>query len=184
MSETKHECDVATEARRDGYSRDEQGRMVITADGVSYTLEPMDIQVDIAAVEEHLVNLESKRPNLPAHMAAQIEALKAFPRLQAELTDRFYRELKAGRNRKPGRAEIFEWLDTREGLIWTIKRQMNKRYPEITEKQVIDILNKAGFGEESQLASLRDSSNPKMVAIADAVQKAGVSVDDLLKQAE
>ena len=169
---------------RDGYSRDSEGRMVITANGVSYTLEPMDIQVDIAAVEAHLIELEKKRENLPTHIAGQIEALKGFPRLQQELTDRFYRELKAGITRKPGRAEIFEWLDTREGLIWTIKRQINKRYPEVSEEKVVEILNKAGFGEESRMAMLRDDSNPKMAKIAEAAAQAGLTTNDLLKTAE
>lgn len=172
-----------TTATKDGYERNEEGHIIITADGVQYVVKPLDINKDFKIVEDEIIKRRAAE-DTTAEVAAELEKLKSHPSLQKEMMDRFYRDIRGGKARKPTRDEMYQWLDTREGLIFTLRLQLSKDRDKLTDDQVSDILNKAGLGESKKMMDLRDNSNEKLVVLANHAKSLGIDTDSIAQQRE
>lgn len=140
------------------------GKVFVWVDGKAWELAPLDLQRDFAAAEQRYA--ESLLPPVAA-VAAEMKALAAFPELRKEMLDRAYRDIReaAKVRKKPPAADVQRWLDSEDGIVWTLWRQLLKAHPQVTEEDARTILWRVGV-EAAQGA--RDESNREALQAATA----------------
>jgi hypothetical protein len=152
-----------------GIARGQGGEVVLTgSDGRRYVLESLEpaalrrqLRKDLREAE---ALLRSRRAPPVEAIQAHLRDLAAFPTLQAEFLDRAWRDMKA-RDAPVGDREIRDWLDSHEGMVWSMTRALRRRHPELTEDEVADLLDDVGIAEMQRARDL---------AAHVAVQEAGV----------
>jgi hypothetical protein len=120
-----------------GIARGQGGEVVLTgSDGRRYVLEPLEpaalrrqLRKDLREAE---ALLRSRRAPPVEAIQAHLRDLAAFPALQAEFLDRAWRDMKS-RDAPVGDREIRDWLDSHEGMVWSMTRALRRRHPELTK---------------------------------------------------
>jgi len=138
----------------DGLSRPIGASVPIVFKGRTWILPPMRLH-DFGVVEQHLL---SRRPNL---VAIALEAARQQG-LTEEATDLLVdRALKqAAKSNRISSEEMKEWLDTREGVAFTLWQCLEKSYPgQLTLEDTNDILQKMAEDKFAEMLAKRDQAS-------------------------
>lgn len=170
------------EVLQDGIYRHGNGMVDLVADGVLFTIEPLDWQLDFPQLEDHYVaaRMDSDDPDF----VNRIDRIKN-PAMRKEFLDRAYLDMRKKKAiDRPTEQEIMTWMDTHDGVVYTFWLQLSKKTPTLKLQDVERILAKAGLAEAKARANLRDETNVRLTKLADAARAAGIDPAELLVRPE
>ena len=116
---------------------------IIWYNGKPWNLPTLNPTEDILGAEQYL---RSQRKNPFLEIKKHIVDLPDD--MAREVLDRAYRDMiKGDVEKKIPRHEIAAWLDTHEGLYWSVHHAMLREYPDITLDTVKAMLQSASLAE-------------------------------------
>ena len=132
----------------DGMGRAAGSPVVMKLGGKDYKMSALTLR-DFGTIEQHLLR---KRPNV---LKVVGEAVKDLPAEHAKLLlDKAYEDMKRG-NTIPA-TEVAEWVDTFEGMVFSVWLAISKNHPELALDDVMDIMSSMTEEEMEELKELRD----------------------------
>lgn len=162
----------------DGFHKLKDGRNFLVAHGQAYQISPLDPQTDMLDLEKHYALLRNDPVDA---ILSKADKLQKYPQLLKEFMDRAYADLRKKKGfDKPTDAELLQFLRTRDGLFWSLARQLRRHNPELTDDQVWDIIRTAGFADVKAMANLREATNERLGKVASALDAAGVDMDEVV----
>lgn len=132
----------------DGLGRAAGSPVVIRLAGKDYKMSPLTLR-DFGTIEQHLL---TKRPNILKEVAAACSDLPED--IAKQLMDRAYEDAKKG-NTIPA-AEVAEWVDSFDGMCFSIWLSLSKEHKDITQDEVMQLLSIMGPEELEQMKNMRD----------------------------
>jgi hypothetical protein len=132
----------------DGLGRTSGAGKTITIGGKDFFLEPLTLR-DFGVVEQHLL---SKRPN-PLKIVG--EAAKDMPpEIAEQMFKAAYEDAKKGANVTT--AEVTHFLDSFDGMSYTMYLMLRKKQPDLTQDDVYELLSQCTPEDIAQLQDDRD----------------------------
>lgn len=120
----------------------------VELNGKTYLMEPLTLR-DFGTIENEYLK---GKPN-PLQMVAEAKGILPEEDYEKLLTQA-YKDATAVNKAHP--QEIAEWLDTREGVIFSCWLSLKKGYPELTKEDAENAINQLGEKEMERLANDRD----------------------------
>ena len=135
----------------DGLARAGGGAGTIELDGKKYILEPIGIK-DFATIEQYFLSTK------PDPLAAIVERKNVLPKEDYDrLLDKAY--VDATKANKATQKEIQEWIDSPEGICYTLWISLQKRYPDMTHELIEQLVDKMGEDTLKELMNERDKAS-------------------------
>lgn len=131
-----------------GVNRAAGSPTTVTLDGKTYIMEPLTLK-DFGVIENEYLK---RRPN-PLKAVAEAKGVLS-PEDYDKLLTQAYRD--AVNVAKASPQEISEWLDTREGVVFSIWLSLRKNHPELTKEQAEQAIQEMGEQQLKGLAESRD----------------------------
>ena len=135
----------------DGLARMAGAPVFVEIDGRQYELSPLQIK-DFGAIEHHLL---SKRVNPVEQVIPLLSGLT--PDQQKVLLQEAYRELRAT-NKVPA-SEVAKWMDSMDGVGFTIWLCLRKKHPEMTLERIEAWVQREGDRALAELVARRDQAS-------------------------
>ena len=131
-----------------GVNRAAGSPTTVTLDGKTYMMEPLTLK-DFGVIENEYLK---RRPNPLKAVAAAKDVLSEDD--YDKLLTQAYKD--AVNVAKATPQEISEWLDTRDGVVFSIWLSLRKNHPELTKEQAEEAIQEMGEQQLTGLAESRD----------------------------
>jgi hypothetical protein len=157
-------------AQKDGSYRSGD-EVVFVVDGERWIVPPFD-DADLDVVETFLK--KQRRPALDAMGSAAKEFESLPPAMKEGLLDRLYRDLrKSEAVDQISRQEVADWLDTFDGLAFSMFLQLRKRYPSITQEKARYIVRRVGVAETMRIRDKAAQNLTEILGVTSDTSVAG-----------
>jgi hypothetical protein len=131
-----------------GINRAAGSPTTVKLEGKTYIMEPLTLR-DFGIIENEYLK---RRPN-PLKAVAEVKDILAEEDYEKLLTQA-YRD--ATNVSKASPQEISEWLDTRDGVVFSIWLSLRKNHPELTKEMAEAAIQQMGEEQLKNIAESRD----------------------------